>query len=870
MPRQNNMLQVVAVFSVVLVFAMLAFPGEAGAANYVPTLLAPSDAATAIPPDGTEFSWSVSATPDSFIVDWALDDTFASDKLLFSYSVSALKYNLRGLPGSTTIYWRVTSVITGIKYSSAAFSFTTGSDSEASKLVRMLYDDFSSWNSSTWTITQSSSMLYYDSGNGCVHGRYWSYSGVTSYLNTTLNMPATACVLTFKWCHSGVYYSSYPNDALYVEYSLDNNTFSRFVSLSASTFDSGSSGITTIGTYKTHTVDMPSGTRGKKIYLRWVFQSGYGPDVFVDDIEISYMKLDRKLNVRSDYGTPVPDGETISEAGTMVTATVDLHAFAPGVLDKRFYCSGWTGTGSVPVSGVGNTAKFLIYRTSALTWTWLTEYRVIVASTNNYGSPNPSGTNYYLNGTAVTFTAEKVQDIGDPDQRWGLLKWTGSGSCSGTGAEASVSFKITAVSNLTWTYKIQYRLTMASAYAASGFDPPLGDNWIFDASVVLATAPDFIDLGGGFGFMWAGYSAPSAVIPDQVRPVVISVRSTMTFTWLWSTAYNLAVITPFGSIAGNQPGWYLAGTSISTAVTEIAPTTNDDTRWHATGWSATGSVGNGVGFVVPTFLLNSPTAINWIWVREFFCEFTSNAGSVLPSTGWFAENASLPISAILPGDTSDTRYFFNAWQGQGRGSYSGTNLSDSVSILEPISERAVWNIEYRLTVLVLTGGTLAPDPSNWYSEGAPVTINAVPPTASSGERYRANWLGTGIGSVTLPRSDVSPSSVIVTMGGPIVERVQWNIQYSLTIENPTGNGFCWPNVGTHWYFGGDTADGYSSYGFETMVCTGYTATGAVSGDSKPYFSFSIDTPTTISWTWGDRPASATNVWGGMSKLGDDH
>lgn len=91
---------------------------------------------------------------------------------------------------------------------------------------------------------------------------------------------------------------------------------------------------------------------------------------------VSEVKL--HLDVSSAHGDAVPaKGRTEWSHGTMISA----HATAPEAENgTRRVCSGWTGTGSVPASGTGTNASFVITEDSSLTWNWGTEYLVALST----------------------------------------------------------------------------------------------------------------------------------------------------------------------------------------------------------------------------------------------------------------------------------------------------------------------------------------------------------------------------------------------------------------------------------------------------------------------------------------------------------
>jgi hypothetical protein len=86
------------------------------------------------------------------------------------------------------------------------------------------------------------------------------------------------------------------------------------------------------------------------------------------------------LTVASAYGVPQPyityAGTTSYNSGTAITCNVTSPVVIYQIIDGRSYkitntCTGWTGTGSVPLNGVGTSMTFLIDADSSITWNWI-------------------------------------------------------------------------------------------------------------------------------------------------------------------------------------------------------------------------------------------------------------------------------------------------------------------------------------------------------------------------------------------------------------------------------------------------------------------------------------------------------------------
>ena len=89
------------------------------------------------------------------------------------------------------------------------------------------------------------------------------------------------------------------------------------------------------------------------------------PNVLAKHTIVFNWKEQFYLTVTSPYDTPT--GQGWYDANTPVTSSVDLMVH----VGSNFYkCYGWTGTGSAPASGTGNTVSFTITQASSVTWKW--------------------------------------------------------------------------------------------------------------------------------------------------------------------------------------------------------------------------------------------------------------------------------------------------------------------------------------------------------------------------------------------------------------------------------------------------------------------------------------------------------------------
>lgn len=125
-----------------------------------------------------------------------------------------------------------------------------------------------------------------------------------------------------------------------------------------------------------------------------------------------------RLTVKSNpalIGLPNPTfGDHWYNGSQEVTATVDkISAETNG---KRYLCLGWTGSGSVPLSGTSTATTFRLYQHSSITWNWGLQCRLNVTTkpANLYPQPTVSTeparppSPWYDQLTIVFLTAQPV------------------------------------------------------------------------------------------------------------------------------------------------------------------------------------------------------------------------------------------------------------------------------------------------------------------------------------------------------------------------------------------------------------------------------------------------------------------------------
>ena len=191
-----------------------------------------------------------------------------------------------------------------------------------------------------WTNGGTKTMMQYAMSTGhAMRGNFWSWlNGEFSTITSRPVSITAAAQATFEWSHQ--YMSFYPNDKLYLlGKTMTSSTWDTLVKLAGPSFNSTGSGTTTPGSFVDTTVYLPASWVGTQAIFRFVAHSGFGPDVFFDNLKVEAIPT-----------CPQPIGSIPS--GTISTTSVGVnwtHATAgtPAGSNVKWGPTGfWTGTGT--------------------------------------------------------------------------------------------------------------------------------------------------------------------------------------------------------------------------------------------------------------------------------------------------------------------------------------------------------------------------------------------------------------------------------------------------------------------------------------------------------------------------------------------
>jgi hypothetical protein len=150
--------------------------------------------------------------------------------------------------------------------------------------------DFETWPPLGWDLTGGtySFTQYTDtSGNNWARANFWSQSaGNTDILTSPPLHPTQTPLLNFTWSH--LYSTSYPTDALTVQISSDLTNWTNLWYKAGPDLNSNDGAANTApGTGVIESISIPSSYNNTTFWIRFYAYSGYGPDLFIDNVVIS-------------------------------------------------------------------------------------------------------------------------------------------------------------------------------------------------------------------------------------------------------------------------------------------------------------------------------------------------------------------------------------------------------------------------------------------------------------------------------------------------------------------------------------------------------------------------------------------------------
>ena len=627
-----------------------------------------------------------------------------------------------------------------------------------------------------------------------------------------------------------------------------------------------------------------SNTNGK----RYVITSSQSGSVTVDGpktVSATY-KTQYYLTVNSAYDSPNPTSNWF-DAGSSVTASVTSPV--SGGSGTQYVCTGWSGTGSVPASGVSTSVTFVINAPSSITWNWKTQYYLTMQANPSAGGTVTPSSGWYDSGTQVQISATPASGY-----RFGSWSGSGAGSYSGTSnpATVTISAPITETANFVQIATVSFSATGIGSDASgtiltvdglsySYSQLPLSFVWDVGSSHSFSWSSP-VSAGSGKQYVWVSTSGLSTAQSGSIT--VPSGGGSVSATY--KTQYYLTMqVSPSGAGTVNpSSGWFDTGASV-----QISATPSSGYRFdHWTG-SGTGSYSGSNNPASVT--VNGPITETAYFVQVATITFSASglgsdaSGTILTVDGVQYYYSQLPVSFTWdvgsshsftwsdPVSTSagDKRY---AWV-----STSGLSTSKSGSVTVPSGGGSV-SASYKTQYLwTFSASGLGSDASGTVAtiDGTGYSYSILPASFwwDSGSSHSYSYQGY-VGSTTSGKRYAinTPTSATVTVSSSGNVAPSYRIQYLLTTSvSPSGGGSvsASPSSSDGYYDSGTavtlTASANSGYAFDAWTgdASGTSTSTSVTMSSPKsvtanFFTFSISVnPTSGSVVQGGSVSATVTV-----------
>ncbi|MDP4901078.1 MAG: right-handed parallel beta-helix repeat-containing protein [Schleiferiaceae bacterium] len=147
-------------------------------------------------------------------------------------------------------------------------------------------EQFTTFPVQCWTQSGTQNWMHYTTGNPSLRANFWSWaSGNNAIYSTQPITISTAATVGFKWSHQ--FNTNYPLDQFILRArKVGTTAWDTLFNKVGPTFNTTGGGTTVPGTFKTELIYLPASYVGGDVVFELRGNSGFGPDLFIDDFEV--------------------------------------------------------------------------------------------------------------------------------------------------------------------------------------------------------------------------------------------------------------------------------------------------------------------------------------------------------------------------------------------------------------------------------------------------------------------------------------------------------------------------------------------------------------------------------------------------------
>jgi len=284
------------------------------------------------------------------------------------------------------------------------------------------------------------------------------------------------------------------------------------------------------------------------------------------------------------------------------------------------------------------------------------------------------------------------------------------------------------------------------------------------------SVPKTIEFMEGGRYFFKGWSDG---VENNTR--VITVRENMFLTAIYEVQYLFTFKTYLDNLTSN---WYPNGTVLNLSVEPFIYLKFGE-RLAFKKWS------NNITNTNIEIVVDKPGFIEALWCKQYLLKVDSSL-RYCAGGGWYDENSTafLRINSSVVELGNGTRRVFEAWVGEGEGSYSGTETNLTIIVRNQINETAIWRTEYLVNVETEHG---KPSGAGWYNVSSIASVFLEPVVYDSPV---VRYVFQGWEEILVEDSN----NITIKVESPVFLKAVWKTEYYLNVSSEYGEAW-----GSGWY-----------------------------------------------------------------------
>jgi len=290
-----------------------------------------------------------------------------------------------------------------------------------------------------------------------------------------------------------------------------------------------------------------------------------------------------------------------------------------------------------------------------------------------------------------------------------------------------------------------------------------------------------VETGASASYAMGGKFGDPASIVTSLSATIVSPSSEITIT---TSPTGREFVVDGTTYTSSQTFTWDEGSSHTINIATSPQDGGTGVRYNYASWSDGGAQSHSV----TVGSSNATVTANFITQYQLT---VSSAYGTTSGSGWYNAGASATFS-VTPSEIDEgggMRRGFTGWTGAGSASYTGPVVEASVNMTSPVTETAIWETQYQLTVNSTHG---SPQGAGWYAAGSTAGFSVSTPEVDGTTRYAfTGWSGDHTGS---------SASASITMDAAKTVAAGWKTQYQVAVTSAHGTA-----TGSGWYDAGSSA-----------------------------------------------------------------